>query len=429
MKIVFICAVFPPEPAPSGVMAHQLAARLVRDGHEVTMIVPFPNRPMGVLYSGYRMRLNSRTVAREGYSVIHCATWLMGKRRANASRLLENVTFGLSSAWAALRQGRPDVILIETWPLFATQFAASLSRFWRVPYFYYVKDIYPEAAEVTGLLNPESILAKALRAWDRRLCRQSRRVIVISESMRDLLTRNRNLPRDQFVVIQDWIDESFFTVCPRNNLWRNSQHIEEGAFVAMFAGTMGHISGADVLVKVAKVLEKEQALLLCIGEGVLKPAMQEESASRGLSNIRFLPFQASERVPEVQASADVMLLTMVPNHSDASVPSKLISYLAASRPVICAANADSAVARTVIAAGAGIVVDPGDAEAIANAIVRLIRAPELAREMGRNARRYFKEHYTLERACRQFSELFRQTGDSEERQATRSLCQEFSDKP
>ena len=49
MNIIFICSVFPPEPEPSATMAHQLACRLARDGHTVTVIGPFPNRPDGLL--------------------------------------------------------------------------------------------------------------------------------------------------------------------------------------------------------------------------------------------------------------------------------------------------------------------------------------------------------------------------------------------
>jgi colanic acid biosynthesis glycosyl transferase WcaI len=153
-------------------------------------------------------------------------------------------------------------------------------------------------------------------------------------------------------------------------------------------------------------MQKEtDVTLLCIGEGVQKQSMMDESLRLGLKNIRFLPFQPRERVPEIQASCGVALLTMRPDSSDSSVPSKLISYLAASRPIICAANSESAVARTVMNAKAGIVVCPGDAQAIADAILRLKREPGTARQMGKDARVYFEKHYTLERAYLQFSEL------------------------
>lgn len=406
MKITFICAIFPPEPAPAGVMARQLATRLVQAGHTVTMIVPLPNRPGGVVYPGYRRRLISRTVTEEGYTVVRCANWLIGARRRPLDRILENITFGMSSMLAALREGRPDLMIVETWPLFAMSFSSLLASSWKVPYLYYVQDVYPEAAEESNLLEAGGWISRLMRRWDRLLCRRSTTVITISEAMRELLVENRNLPSECFTVLPNWVDESLFPEWEGQATWRAAQDIPEDAFVAVFAGTLGHVSGADVLIDVAELLKEEHGILLvAIGEGIRKQFMQDEAARRHLDNIRMLPFQPAERVPEVQASCNVALLTMQHNTSNTSVPSKLITYLAAARPVVCAARSDSAVARTVLDAKAGLVVPPGDARAIADAILKLRSDPSSATQMGRSGRRHFEEHFTLNRAYEAFSRI------------------------
>src|ERR1035438_6092384 len=102
-------------------MARQLAACLSSGGHSVSVVVPFPNRPFGELYSVFRRRMREVSVVPEGYRVVRCATWLIGKRRRILDRLLENITFGLSATCAVFREGRPDVMIVETWPLFAVQ--------------------------------------------------------------------------------------------------------------------------------------------------------------------------------------------------------------------------------------------------------------------------------------------------------------------
>ena len=228
--------------------------------------------------------------------------------------------------------------------------------------------------------------------------------------MRRLAAANRNLPLDALSVVSNWIDESAFPVWNGENDWRRSLGISDDTFVVLFAGTLGHVSGAEVLVEVARILQgQKNILLLCIGEGVRKEPMIAEASRLELDNIRFLPFQCADRVPEIQASCQLALLTMHPNHSDSSVPSKLISYLAASLPVICAAHADSTVSAVVAEAGAGVVVPPGNAQAISDAILQLMRDPNLRRDMGNEARRHFEKHFTLEQAHRRIGTLLEST--------------------
>jgi colanic acid biosynthesis glycosyl transferase WcaI len=410
MRIIFICCVFPPEPEPTGVMAHQLASRLGRDGHGVTVIAPFPNRPGGRLYNGFSRRLRTTGGDGGGYKLVRCANWFVGERRRSVNRLLENLTFGLSATWAAWRELRPDVILIETWPLLSVQLPALLSRLLRIPWLYYVKDVYPEAAEKTGLIRADGVMARLCRFWDRCLCLSSGKVIVISESMRDLMVRSRDLSNERFTVIPDWIDPADFLPQPIDNAWRREQQIPRETFVAMFGGTLGQVSGVEVLVEVARLLrDRPNLLILCIGEGVRKQQMIDLGRSLGLENIRFLPFQPRERLAEVQGAANATILTMRPEYSDASVPSKLISYFAAGRPVICAASRDTSVARIVSEAGSGIVTEPGDPGALARAIVELAADSTCAEGMGSAARKYFEQHFTLDRAYGQFSALLKET--------------------
>ena len=246
---------------------------------------------------------------------VRCATWLLGKRRRSINRLLENFTFGLSATWAAWREARPDAMLVETWPLFGVTFPALLARWWRVPFLLYVKDVYPEVAEKTGLIRSNGLVARFCRFWDRRLCMSSGKVIVISEGMRDLMARSRGLLDDRFAVIPDWIDPAEFVPQKIDNAWRREQNIPMGTLVAMFGGTLGYVSGVEILVEVARLLrERRDLLIICIGEGIKKRQyMIEECRSLGLVNIRFLPFNRGQRIAEVQGAANVTVLTMRPD--------------------------------------------------------------------------------------------------------------------
>ena len=56
MNVALMCYVYPPEPAPAGIMVCELAEDLAAAGHRVTVITGWPNHPQGVLYPGWKAR-------------------------------------------------------------------------------------------------------------------------------------------------------------------------------------------------------------------------------------------------------------------------------------------------------------------------------------------------------------------------------------
>lgn len=305
-----------------------------------------------------------------------------------------------------LREKRSDIILLETWPIIASTFGVFLGLLFRRPVLNYVKDVYPESAEALNIIRPRRFVSRLLRAWDAWICFRSACVIAISETMREILLSSRRIAPERITVVQDWIEAEEFPQYPCANSQRQEMGISADTFIALFAGTMGLVSGVDVLIEVAKNLSnRADILILCVGQGMLKERMVAEAAASRSRNIRFEAFQPRERVPEMQAAANAMLLTITPGYPDTSVPSKLIGYLAAGRPVICAARSSSAVVRTVIAAGSSIAVQPGCADSIA-AILHLADNRGEERVMGLNARRCFDQNFTSDRAFAEFARTF-----------------------
>src|SRR6266581_4041424 len=132
MRIAFLSAVYAPEREPAGVMAAQLVDHWIQDGHQVDVYCPFPNRPEGLVRHGWRRRL--RQVETHGnLRVVRCWHWLVGRKRRIWNRLMENLTFGCSGAMQALLSGKPDALVISTWPFFAVGLAILLARLWCVP--------------------------------------------------------------------------------------------------------------------------------------------------------------------------------------------------------------------------------------------------------------------------------------------------------
>ena len=105
------------------------------------------------------------------------------------------------------------------------------------------------------------------------------------------------------------------------------------------------------------------------------------------------------------ASADVLLVVLESNASRYSVPSKVLNYFCAGRPVLALLPPDNAVAHMVEAAEAGLVVAPGDADAASAALRSLLSSPAARDQMGTAARRYAERTFDVRRVGERFESL------------------------
>ena len=124
-----------------------------------------------------------------------------------------------------------------------------------------------------------------------------------------------------------------------------------------------------------------------------------------------LPYQSYERLPEVLASAEVLLALLEPDAGSFSVPSKVLTYLCAARPLLVSVAEENLAARVVERSGGGLVVAPKDPEALLTAAADLHADATRRAEMGRSARAYAETTFDLERIADRFEQVLeRATG-------------------
>jgi glycosyltransferase involved in cell wall biosynthesis len=124
--------------------------------------------------------------------------------------------------------------------------------------------------------------------------------------------------------------------------------------------------------------------LVFVGEGARKPEIEAEAA--GCSAVRFLPYFPSQDISSVLASGDMHIVTVKRGLEGVVVPSKLYPLLAAGRPILVVGSPEADAARIVRRAGCGLVADPDDAEALAEAVRGVLYQSEPLREMSARAR-------------------------------------------
>jgi colanic acid biosynthesis glycosyl transferase WcaI len=155
----------------------------------------------------------------------------------------------------------------------------------------------------------------------------------------------------------------------------------------LHAGNIGLSQNLDVVIEAAGLLkDRADILILFIGDGNRRVELEATVAARGLTNVRFLPFQPRDQLRWTYASSDVCLVSLKPGLAGYIVPSKLYPILAAGRPYIAAVEKVSEVAALTERHRCGVLVEPGDAVQMAEAILRLADQRDARETMGTRAR-------------------------------------------
>lgn len=402
MQIVIVSQWFPPEQAPFGRMMYELAHDLRDAGCQVTVITGYPNHPSGVVFEGYKKKLMSEEND-SGVRILR--VWLRTSRnRSTLERLLTFATFSLSAALALKRRTQPDVVFAVLQPLSIGMILPFIARSKRAKLVVNLQDLHPDTQIKLGLVK-NRWLVRALRAIERYSYKASDHISVICEPFRQHCIRVGANPA-KVSVIENWIDVSEIAPVPRDNDFRRACELSRDDFVVLWAGTLGHVSGAEKILSVAELLADEPHVrFLVVGEGPLRERMISQADEMKLRNVVFKPFQPRDMLSLVQGSGDVSLVTLGAEFANSSVPSKVLGYMSAARPIVAAVPEVSETARFLRSAECARIVAE-DPTSIAVAIRELASARELAATMGQKGREYVVRHRSRAAQAEQYRILF-----------------------
>jgi colanic acid biosynthesis glycosyl transferase WcaI len=403
-RILIIAKRFPPEHPATAVLGYELAEELSRLGHQVTVAAGYPHHPYGRLFPGYRPNLVSVEQSNgfrlvRGWHFIHPNPSLVIRSLIMISQCASYVV-------SSLKAQKPDVVIsFDGYPLLGPLTSALIARHYRAKLILVIYDLYPDiAVELGKLKNPG--LIKLARKLELMTYRYSQRIVTLSEGLRQTLIREKNVNVEKVTVIPVWLAADDVYPLPRDNSWRLQMNIPLEKFVVLYAGTIGLVAGAEVLVQAAQHLSTyPDILFLLVGDGYGKEQVQKQAKNSGLSNLRFLPFQDRAMLSKVQATADISVVTLAPGRGRTSVPSKVLGYMAAARPIVTAVDANCDTAAMIRQAGCGVVVHPGNGVALAKGVLHYYKESEKRKKAGEKGRSFYLKHFEKKIVIQKYHDL------------------------
>lgn len=388
LRFVVLCPHFAPDIAPTGRVMTQLVEQWAALGHEVHVVTSLPWYRSHRVEPGWSGRLIRRETTAWG-SVTRVHPLTSANKSNLVARAVAFVVFSLMAGFCAATatRKRVDAVIAMSPPLTLGTVGWLAACVRRARLVFNVQDIFPDAVVRTGAITNRFVIS--LAGWlERFTYRRSHAVVVLSDDLRANVRAKVAPSRSSTVhVVPNFVDTVGIT--PRDRLTRYRTELGLGTEpVVMYAGNVGYSQGLEALVEVAR--RNSEISFVINGDGAALADLRMQAA--GFANVYFGRYQPDERLAEVLATADVQVVSLRAGLTAVSVPSKVYSILAAGRSVVAVVDRDSEIDHIITGAGAGIVVTPGDVEALDAAVRSLALDPTRHRACAAAGRAFIERH-------------------------------------
>ncbi|MFA4905537.1 MAG: glycosyltransferase family 4 protein [Candidatus Margulisiibacteriota bacterium] len=400
MHILILTEAFPPETKSASTLFFELAESLVNDGNQVSVIT---RKPRYNVAEGSNL---SNLPAEENLSGIKVYRRKIPSlaRDIPLIRGLEHFIIGWLFFWKGLWMEKFDAILIYSPPLPLGVAGILLGKLKRRPVVVNIQDLYPQTViDLKLLTNP--FLIEVSRWMESFIYRIADQLTVHSEGNRQYLI-GKQARADKVKVIHNWVDTEAIKPSPRSNDFSRKYGLAD-KFVVSFAGVMGFAQGLEVVVEAADLLkEKRDIIFVLVGDGIKRPELQKLAQGKGLNNILFVPTQPLSIYPQILQASDICLVTLGRDLVTPVVPGKMLSIMAAGRPVLASLPLNGDAPKIIEEFQCGIAVEPSNPELLAQAILKLYNNRSLAEGMGKRGREAAEKHFSRKSCVETYEELF-----------------------
>ena len=404
MNILLIHQYFLEEDDPGGSRWNEFTRVWTAQGHTITVLAGMMH------YNGKEQRAEYKgkyfVWKKQGdVNVLRCHV-SEAYNKHFIGRLWGYFSFMFSSLYAGLfkANGKYDVVIVTSPPLFVGVSGYLVSRLRRMPFVFEVRDLWPESAIDTGVLTNKLIIRLAYFV-EGFIYRRAKLINVLTPAFYNTLRDKKHIPESKLIQISNASDfslsEELLQTLDVPTFRR--QHDLEGHFVITYVGAHGVANYLEQLLDAGEALKDTKVLFLLIGQGMEKDKLVKMAVERNVTNVRFLDSVPKAEVfryilaSEMGASVLKRVDTFKTVYSN-----KTFDYMSCKRPILMAI--DGVSRELVEAAHAGVYVEPENIGEYNRIIRQYLNDPERLKREGESGYRFAKDNFDREVLAKKYVE-------------------------
>ena len=399
-RILIIKQLWNPEPTAKSL---DFAQALVKEGFEVEVLTGFPNYPIGRIYEGYKHNIWTVEYL-GGIRTVRVPIYPQHSSKAYI-RMLGYLSFGISSSLLGpFLCKKPDLIFAYQGSITIGMPALTFKFLRNVPFVYDINDLWPETVAASGMLNNIYAL-RLIRAWSKLNLSNASFISVATKGFKASLI-NDGYNSDKIEIISNWSRDAFTQEKLPENI-RNEVFKKE-CFNILYAGNLGIVQSLYSILDGMKYFQNNSRKinLVLLGDGAEKEGLINYVEKENLANVHFLPRVDSIEVSKYLNSADALLVHLKKTPLfEITIPSKILSYLRTSKPILCGLSGNAS--ELVLEANAGVCFDPESPLKFCEAVDQMLSKLKESRGSSYNGGlEYYNRNLGIDTATTSFKEVF-----------------------
>ena len=391
MKILTVCQHYYPE----NFQVTPICEQLVKDGHEVTVLVGLPNYPLGIVPDEYKKGHRNEYI--NGVHVVRC--YERGRKKGAFNLCINYLSFWFSSCIKVnmLKDDYDIVFVYQLSPITMAIAGKKYAKKHKKPLVLYCCDLWPESMKMY-IKNEKNIIFMIGKKISKAIYSSSDLIACQSSTFINYLSEVHGISKDKLKYLPAFADDSYLEKDFTSN---------DGNVDFVFMGNLGIAQDLINVLKAVELIKDTHGFKVhFVGDGSMLNELKEFTDKHGLQEkVIFYGRRPVDEMENYYKLADACLVSLNEgNMTGLTLPSKVQGYMAAGKPIIGMINGS---AKDVVEeANCGVCVPAGDYQGLAETMKDFITNKGKYTQYGENGREYFKKNFIKSKFINELENYF-----------------------
>lgn len=337
-KVLIHSLIFSPDGVSTAYLYNDIALRFQKEGYEVVVLSTTPHfNVVEEQLAKQPLKWKIPGIYKEsdfhGIKVMHVP---QKKFKSTALRILGFVYWHIISFLLGLCIRNVSVIVSPSPPLSIGMLNLILGKLKGCKVIYNVQEIYPDI-----LKKKTGPIIACLKKVERCIYNKSAAITTIDDVFYNTIVSRFEDP-NKLHIIPNFVDTDLYNPT-------NVEPLDENIFPKtdslklLYAGNIGYAQDWEPLICLAEKTKGVSIEYFIIGEGVMKPVLEEKVRELELDNVHILPYQPRSLMPSILAYSDIQFIFMNPEMEMQGFPSKVYTIMACGRPLLVCSGKDTPI--------------------------------------------------------------------------------------